>query len=518
MHKYRLVAKKGEGTFSEVLKAQSVVTGEYFAIKCMKNHFKSIEQVNSLREIQALRRLNPHENIIPLEEVLFDEQSGRLALVFELMDMNIYELIRGRKQYLKPTLVKSLMYQLMKAVAHMHKNGIFHRDIKPENILVHNEELKIADLGSCRGMYTKQPFTEYISTRWYRAPECLLTNGYYDYNMDLWGVGCVMFEIVSLFPLFPGTNELDQIDKVHSILGTPSPEVLELFKKHTSHISSFNFPPKEGTGIARLIPHADPHCIDLIESLVAYNPEDRISAKQALKHAYFREMHGQYDSDMSKTKSKDKGRVRTVSPEHIPPAPSDEMASKKRGNKKEKKLPQVGGGSTTNQQTNQGGGINQKKMRTGGGKGKSGKTHLSIGSSDDDEDMDVDDNGENSFGEEDKKANLVAKELSLPPSIVKQKNRKQKIKKNYNSSATNLPTILPAPFGNVGGNGQQAQLSLNITGYKPKTKYQNNQYRTQANDRRSSTKNANAAKKKIFPPGNQVASMSYQKNKKQGYK
>jgi serine/threonine protein kinase len=127
---YRLVAKKGEGTFSEVLKAQSLVSGESYAIKCMKSAFKSLEQVNSLREIQALRRLNPHPNIIDLEEVLYDTQSGRLALVFELMDHNVYELIRGRKTHVKPATVKLLMYQLFKAVAHMHKHGIFHRDIK----------------------------------------------------------------------------------------------------------------------------------------------------------------------------------------------------------------------------------------------------------------------------------------------------------------------------------------------------------------------------------------------------
>ena len=133
-NKYRLVAKKGEGTFSEVLKAQSIITGEYFGIKCMKSNFKNMDQVNSLREIQALRRLNPHPNIIDLEEVLYDKGTGRLALVFELMDQNVYELIRGRKQPLKPTTVKLLMYQLIKAVARMHASGIFHRDIKPENI------------------------------------------------------------------------------------------------------------------------------------------------------------------------------------------------------------------------------------------------------------------------------------------------------------------------------------------------------------------------------------------------
>jgi renal tumor antigen len=95
MRKYRLVAKKGEGTFSEVLKAQNVKDGKYHAIKCMKNRFESIDQVNNLREIQALRRLSPHDHIVSLEEVLYDQPTGRLALVFELMDANLYELIKG---------------------------------------------------------------------------------------------------------------------------------------------------------------------------------------------------------------------------------------------------------------------------------------------------------------------------------------------------------------------------------------------------------------------------------------
>jgi renal tumor antigen len=119
MHKYRLVAKKGEGTFSEVLKAQCIKNGKYVAIKCMKNHFDSLDQVNNLREIQALRRLSPHANIIKLQEVLYDQPTGRLALVFELMDMNIYELIRGRRHYVAEERVKNYMYQLMKAMDHM---------------------------------------------------------------------------------------------------------------------------------------------------------------------------------------------------------------------------------------------------------------------------------------------------------------------------------------------------------------------------------------------------------------
>ena len=141
--------------------------------------------------------------------MLYDEPTGRLALVFELMEMNMYDAIKGRRHYLPEKRVKYYMYQLMKAIDHMHRNGIFHRDIKPENILLMEDQVKLADFGSCRGIYSKQPYTEYISTRWYRAPECLLTDGYYGYKMDLWGVGCVMFEVISLFPLFPGNDELD---------------------------------------------------------------------------------------------------------------------------------------------------------------------------------------------------------------------------------------------------------------------------------------------------------------------
>jgi renal tumor antigen len=295
MRKYRLVAKKGEGTFSEVLKAQNVKDGKYHAIKCMKNRFESIDQVNNLREIQALRRLSPHEHVISLEEVLYDQPTGRLALVFELMEANLYELIRGRRHYLQPSLIKSYMWQLMKSLDHMHKKGIFHRDIKPENILIESATevgrgLKLADFGSCRGIYSKQPYTEYISTRWYRAPECLLTDGYYGPEMDLWGAGCVMFEITSLYPLFPGSNEVDQINRIHKVLGTPSAEILNKFKaKGASHIS-FDFPAQKGIGIPSLIPHAAPEAVDLIVKLLKYDAAERITAREAMRHPYFKDI------------------------------------------------------------------------------------------------------------------------------------------------------------------------------------------------------------------------------------
>ena len=127
MKRYKLVSKRGEGSFAEVIKAQNVDNGRYYAVKCMKNTFSSIDRVNNLREVKALRKLSPHPNIVSLEEVLFDAPTGRLALVFELMHNNLYEAIKGRRSHLGTKIVKSYMHQLYQALDYMHSNGIFHR-------------------------------------------------------------------------------------------------------------------------------------------------------------------------------------------------------------------------------------------------------------------------------------------------------------------------------------------------------------------------------------------------------
>ena len=211
------------------------------------------------------------------------------------------------------------MFQVLKALEHMHNVGIFHRDIKPENILLLDETVKLADLGSCRGIFSKQPYTEYISTRWYRAPECLLTDGYYNYKMDLWGVGCVLFEVLALFPLFPGNNELDQIHKIHNILGTPPKAVLDQYQKFSTHMD-FNFQKKDGTGISQLIPHVSQEGQDVIIKLLAYNPNDRPNAKQILNHPYFKDLKVQTKNNIPGTISpgKDNSKIEDSGSEDSP--------------------------------------------------------------------------------------------------------------------------------------------------------------------------------------------------------
>ncbi|XP_056282402.1 MAPK/MAK/MRK overlapping kinase-like isoform X1 [Pseudoliparis swirei] len=284
---YKTIKKIGEGTFSDVLKTQSLKDGKFYACKTMKQTINSLEQANNLREVQAMKRLSPHANIIQLHELIFDKETGTVSLICELMEMNIYEFIQGRQTPLPDTTVKNYMYQLCKSLEHMHSCGIFHRDVKPENILIKQNGLKLGDFGSCRSVYSKPPHTEYISTRWYRAPECLLTDGYYGLKMDMWSAGCVFFEIMSLRPLFPGTNELDQVAKIHDVLGTPDLSILQKLKQ--SRALHFNFPPKKGSGISRLVPHCPPPALSLLYQMLAYDPDERITAETALRHTYFRE-------------------------------------------------------------------------------------------------------------------------------------------------------------------------------------------------------------------------------------
>eukprot|EP00984_Skeletonema_dohrnii_P006857 scaffold2436_cov80-Skeletonema_dohrnii-CCMP3373.AAC.10 len=295
MKNYRLLSKKGEGVCAEVIKAENIKTGTFHAVKCMKKCYESVDQVSRQREIQALKRLSPHPNVVKLDEILFDPPTGRLALVFELMEGNLYEAIQNQSKDgpFSKDMVKDFMRQIFTALDYMHSKGVVHRDIKPANILVDKSgsRLKLADFGSCRRISGNLPFTDNVRgskvSRWYRSPEMLLTCGMYGPEVDVWAAGCIMFELTTLNPLFPGKNEADQVTRIHRILGIPKTGVVAKLKQYAPTLVNFHFSRQEGIGLKKLLAGATADSLDLLQQALVYDKSDRISASEAMKHSYF---------------------------------------------------------------------------------------------------------------------------------------------------------------------------------------------------------------------------------------
>jgi len=168
----------------------------------------------------------------------------------------------------------------------MHKNGYFHRDLKPENLLIVKDTVKIADFGLAREIRLRPPFTEYVSTRWYRAPEVLMRSPMYNSPIDAWAVGAIMAELYTLRPLYPGTSEPDEIFKICSVLGTPTHETWEEGMKLASGLA-FKFPQFQATALEQLVPNASAEAIQLMTDLMKFDPQKRPTCAQALQYPYF---------------------------------------------------------------------------------------------------------------------------------------------------------------------------------------------------------------------------------------
>ncbi|XP_075227406.1 MAPK/MAK/MRK overlapping kinase-like [Lycorma delicatula] len=293
MLQYRIQCKIGEGSFSDVLRCQNRETGQVVAAKRLKQFFPSTAEAEEIPEVIAMKKLPHHPNILHLIESHFEPLLGKVTLIFDIMDMSIYDMIKTRKRPVPEAKVKNYLYQILKGIAHLHNHGVFHRDIKPENILIKGETIKIADLGSVRGIYSRKPYTEYISTRWYRSPECLLTSGYYGPKMDVWAAGCVFYELLTLKPLFPGSNEIDQISKIHVVLGTPSQSLLSRLKRKSQH-ADINFPQKAGTGFGCLLQNISEGGREILKMMLIYDPKLRSATRRLLENRYFNDLR-EYD-------------------------------------------------------------------------------------------------------------------------------------------------------------------------------------------------------------------------------
>ncbi|XP_023272649.1 serine/threonine-protein kinase MAK-like isoform X2 [Seriola lalandi dorsalis] len=285
MNRYTTLKQLGDGTYGSVLMGRSNESGELVAIKRMKRKFYSWEECMNLREVKSLKKLN-HANVVKLKEVI--RENDHLYFVFEYMKENLYQLMKDRENKMfSENEIRNIMFQVLSGLAFVHKHGFFHRDMKPENLLCMGPELvKIADFGLAREIRSKPPYTDYVSTRWYRAPEVLLRSSTYSSPIDLWAVGCIMAELYTLRPLFPGNSEVDEIFKICQVLGTVKkmdwPEGYQL-----ASAMNFRFPQCVPTHLKTLIPNASNEAITLMKDLLQWDPKKRPTAILALRYPYF---------------------------------------------------------------------------------------------------------------------------------------------------------------------------------------------------------------------------------------
>lgn len=288
-----------EGTYGRVFRARDVETGVIYALKQIKlGNEREGFPITSTREISTLLPIQ-HSNIVQLHEVVIGSTMDKIYMVMEYAEHDLRSILERLKHPYSQSEVKSLILQLLRGIAHLHKRWIVHRDIKPGNVLLTNTGvLKLCDFGLAR-KYTDPPrdLTPNVCTLWYRAPELLLGEHQYSPAVDIWSVGCMFAEMVTREALLPGKGELDQLSKVCAMFGAPSERVWPGFSKlpHAKRVAL------HGPPTSRLRTHIAPRTVhtthtpltelgmDLMERMLVLDPRSRISAADALAHPYFAE-------------------------------------------------------------------------------------------------------------------------------------------------------------------------------------------------------------------------------------
>jgi len=245
-----------------------------------------------IREVCFLKQISGHPNIVRLQDVLYHE-SSKMTLVLEHLPYDLSDVITKKPTFCN-TYARKWVHQILEAVSYCHARKLLHRDLKPQNLLLDNEHnIKVADFGLARTFsIANRPYTEDAVTLWYRSPEILLGDSEYSLAVDVWSVGCIMGEILLKKPLFPGSNEIDQLQRIFRSQGTPTEEIWP----GVSQLP--NFPPFQAEALP-LIPLRESHvgeslsyeddenALDLLSLFLIYHPKTRISAKRALKHSWF---------------------------------------------------------------------------------------------------------------------------------------------------------------------------------------------------------------------------------------
>lgn len=289
---------KGKGAYGVVFKAVDKKTHEVVALKKNFDAFQnSTDAQRTYREIMLLQELNGHENIIRLLNVIKAENDKDIYLIFEYMETDLHTVIRAN--ILESIHKQFIMYQILKALKFIHSAGIIHRDLKPSNILINSEAyIKICDFGLARCVTSSNnkdvTMTDYVATRWYRAPEILLGSTKYTTQADMWSVGCIFAELLGGKPLFPGTSTLSQINKVLEVTGKPTKDDIMSVQSDLAATMLETIVVTKTKSLKSLFPKCNSIELDLLSKLLLFNPNKRITIDEALEHPYVSDFHEQY--------------------------------------------------------------------------------------------------------------------------------------------------------------------------------------------------------------------------------
>ncbi|KAM3300496.1 hypothetical protein ACQJBY_041487 [Aegilops geniculata] len=295
-NRYKIQEVIGKGSYGVVCSALDLQTRQKVAIKKIHNIFEhTSDAARILREIKLLRLLR-HPDVVEIKHIMLPpsrKDFKDIYVVFELMESDLHQVIKANDDLTKEH-YQFFLYQLLRALKYIHTASVYHRDLKPKNILANsNCKLKICDFGLARVAFNDTPttvfWTDYVATRWYRAPElCGSFFTKYTPAIDIWSIGCIFAEVLTGKPLFPGKNVVHQLDLMTDLLGTPSMDTVSRVRNEKARRYLSSMRKKDPVPFSQKFPNADPLGVKLLEKLLAFDPKDRPTAEEALTDPYFR--------------------------------------------------------------------------------------------------------------------------------------------------------------------------------------------------------------------------------------
>uniref|UniRef100_A0A3Q2IBS0 cyclin-dependent kinase n=1 Tax=Equus caballus TaxID=9796 RepID=A0A3Q2IBS0_HORSE len=284
----RVSRRASLGTYATVFKGRSKLTENLVALKEIRLEHEEGAPCTAIREVSLLKNLK-HANIVTLHDLIHTERS--LTLVFEYLDSDLKQYLDHCGNLMSMHNVKIFMFQLLRGLAYCHRRKILHRDLKPQNLLINERgELKLADFGLARAKSVPtKTYSNEVVTLWYRPPDVLLGSTEYSTPIDMWGVGCIHYEMATGRPLFPGSAVKEELHLIFRLLGTPTEETWPGVTA-LSEFRAYNFPRYLPQPLISHAPRLDPEGINLLTSLLLYESKSRMSAEAALSHPYFRSL------------------------------------------------------------------------------------------------------------------------------------------------------------------------------------------------------------------------------------